>query len=138
MSVMTASEIDFETTQMQIVVAQVAADELKLPSWGRWKRKGNSLRHLDYPPCVLDFRGRGSSSPELSAFIPEIDDDEGNRIELAVRALPKQFRMLITALYLAKVSVRELARQNHCTRGDIDQMHSIALGMLNEKLRMRA
>lgn len=132
---MMQSEVDIEIGQMEIVAAESAAAELRLPEWGRWKRRGNSLRHLDYPPCLLEFKSVGTAAPELSAFIADISDEEGNTIELAIRSLPKNYRMLITAIYLARISVRKLAELKHCTRPDIDHMHNRALGMLSEKLR---
>lgn len=128
-------EIDTEIGQLEIVAAETAAADLKLPEWGRWKRKGNSLRHLDYPPCVLSFRGRGSDAADRSAFIADISDEEGNRIELAIRTLDKPYRMLITAIYLSRTSIRDLAKFTRRSRQQIDHMHNRSLGMLSEKLR---
>lgn len=135
MAKLTAAEIDIETTQMEIVVAESVGRQLKLPQWGRWKRRGDSLRHLDYPPCLLEFRGRGSDESDRSEYVEDISDEEGNRIGLAVKSLPKPYRLLITALYVAKVSVNQLAKINKTTRPNIDQMHNRALGMLEGMLR---
>jgi DNA-directed RNA polymerase specialized sigma24 family protein len=134
MSSMTTHEIGFEIGQMEIVAAEQTAAELMLPEWGLWKRKGNSLKHLDYPPCILPFRAGGTSAPEMAKVIAEITDEQGNRIELAIRALPKPYRLLVTALYLSRTSVRDLAKFTQRSRQHIDHMHNRALGMLQEKL----
>lgn len=134
MNTMTANEIDFEISQMEIVDLEEKAKGLMLPEWGRWKRKGDSLRHLEYPPCLLEFRGQGSDEPNRSAYIADISDEDGNRIGLAVKSLPKPYRMLVAALYIARLSVNQLAKHSKTTRPNIDKMHAVALGMLSEKL----
>ena len=135
MAKMTAAQIEMESAQVEIEATQAVARELMLPGWGRWKRKGDSLRHMEYPPCLLAFRGRGSDESDRSEYIPDISDEDGNRIGLAVKSLPKPYRMLITALYVAQVSVNQLAKINKTTRPNIDQMHNRALGMLEGMLR---
>ncbi len=138
MTAMTASEIGFEIGQFEIVAAEQTAAELKLPEWGSWKRRGDSLRHLSYPPCTLDFRARNRERADLALVVNEITDEEGNRIELAVRSLPKDYRMLISAIYMGRVSVRDLAKHTNRSRQAVDHMHNRALGMLTEKLQTGA